>query len=89
MLSSQSENLNLGELEKILSAKEFSKIRSGEAFSQIMDKDRIFADLRKNGGLKKFLDSYQTTRLDVVSLAEARETVTNAPTSTLFDEKLQ
>ena len=54
-----------------------------------MDKDRIFADLRKNGGLKKFLDSYQTTRLDVVSLAEARETVTNAATSTLFDEKLQ
>lgn len=27
--------------------------------------------------------------MDVVSLAEARETVANAPTSTLFDEKLQ
>lgn len=35
------------------------------------------------------MDNYQSTRLDVVSLAEARETVLNAPTSTHFDEKLQ
>jgi len=29
------------------------------------------------------------TRLDVVSLAEARETVAHAPTSSVFDEKAQ
>lgn len=58
VLSSQSEYLNLSELEKILLSKEFNKLRSGEAFSQIIDRDRIFTDLRKNGGLKKFLDGY-------------------------------
>lgn len=69
--------------------KEFDKLKSGESIANIIDRERIFADLRKNSGLKKFLDNYQNTRLDVVSLTEARETVLNAPTSTHFDEKLQ
>jgi hypothetical protein len=89
VLASKSDYLSLGELEKLLLNKEFDKLKSGEAISSIIDRERIFADLRKNGGLKKFLDNYQSTRLDVVSLAEARETVLNAPTSTHFDEKLQ
>ncbi len=58
VLSSQSEYLDLSELEKILLSKEFNKLRSGEAFSHIIDRDRIFTDLRKNGGLKEFLDGY-------------------------------
>jgi hypothetical protein len=51
----------------------------------------LFSDLRTSAGsekFKNFLKTYFRTPLDVVSLAEARETVANAPTSTLFDEKL-
>jgi hypothetical protein len=89
VLASQSQYLNLSELEKILLNKEYDKLKSSEGLSTLIDRERIFTDLRKNGGLKKFLDNYQNTRLDVVSLAEARETVINAPTSNHFDERLQ
>jgi hypothetical protein len=56
-----------------------------------MDRERLFSDLRQPGSqhLQGFLQGYLDTRLDVVSLAEAKETVANAPTSQLFDERLQ
>ena len=49
VLSSQSQYLNLEEFQKILQAKDYNKLRSSEGFSQIIDKDRIFQDLRKGG----------------------------------------
>ena len=66
-------------------------MRTPEGFSQIIDKDRIFHDLRKGGNkaLQNFYNNYLNTRLDVVSLAELRETVSVAPTSSVFDEKAQ
>ena len=42
VLSSQSQYLNLEEIEKILQAKDYAKLRTPEGFSQIIDKDRIF-----------------------------------------------
>jgi hypothetical protein len=89
VLASKSSYLSIAELEKMLSNKEYDKIRTSEGLTGLIDRERIFVDLRKNGGMKKFLDNYQNTRLDVVSLAEARETVANAPTSNNFDERLQ
>ena len=57
--------------------------------SSIMDKERIFSDLRRQqGALQSILKNYQSIRLDVVSLAETRETLANAPTSSVFDERL-
>lgn len=54
-----------------------------------MDKERIFSDLRRQqGALQSILKNYQSIRLDVVSLAETRETLANAPTSSVFDERL-
>lgn len=85
-LSSTSEYVNLRELEKSLEAG--AKISP----SQIIDKDRLFADLRTAQGPKKiqsFLHNYLSTPMDVISIAHAKETVANAPTSNLFDEKLQ
>ena len=49
VLSSQSQYLNLEEFQKVLQAKDYNKLRSSEGFSQIIDKDRIFQDLRKGG----------------------------------------
>lgn len=88
--ASSSEYINLTELEKVLRAHDYGKLR-GSATS-IIDRERLFGDLRKKAGepkLQSFLSSYLNTPLDVVSLAEARETVAQAPTSSLFDEKLQ
>jgi hypothetical protein len=90
-LKSKSEYLNLAELERLLQSKDYSQLRNQP--SSILDRKRLFVDLRStttcNKKLQSFLESYLNTRLDVVSLAEARETVANAPTSSLFDEKLQ
>ena len=58
VLYSKSDNLSLSELEKLLLNKEYDKLKSGEAIASIIDRERIFTDLRKNGGLKKFLDNY-------------------------------
>ena len=87
--SSSSEYLNLAELERVLKARDYEKLRSS---ATIIDRQRMFGDLRKKAGepkLQSFLSSYMNTPLDVVSLAEARETVAQAPTSSLFDERLQ
>jgi hypothetical protein len=87
-----SDYLNLHEMEKLLSTHDYEKLRTPGAVSQsLIDKQRLFTDLRKKSGNKqveKFIGNYLNTRLDVVSIAEARETVANAPTSTIFDEKL-
>ena len=85
-MKSTSDYVNLFELENAL--KSGSKLTS----TTIIDRERLFTDLRTAQGAKKlqgFLASYLNTPLDVISLAEARETVANAPTSNLFDEKLQ
>ena len=88
-----SDYLNYQELQRLLLAKDYDKLRASNGISQtIIDKERLFTDLRKKGGQKqieRFLHNYLQTRLDVVSLADARETVAQAPTSTVFDERLQ
>jgi hypothetical protein len=82
--------VNLGELEKLLLHKDYDKLRSQGA-STFIDKERIFQDLKKGGNkaLQKFLSGYLNVRLDVVSLAQAKEIVAHAPTTNLFDDKLQ
>ena len=70
-------------------SREYEKLRSQSNMSSIMDKERIFSDLRRQqGALQSILKNYQSIRLDVVSLAETRETLANAPTSSVFDERL-
>lgn len=88
--SSSSKYVNYSELEKLLLAKDFDKLRSPASLSSIIDKERIFQDLRRDPAmLQSLLKDHKQLRLDVVSLAEAREKVANAPTSASFDERLQ
>ncbi len=91
VLSSQSQYLNLSEFERLLQAKDYAKLRSTEGLTSVIDKDRMFQDLRRGGNkqLQNFMTNYLSTPLDVVSLAEARATVAHAPTSNTFDEKMQ
>ncbi len=87
---SSSNYINYQELERILLAKDYERLRQSGGVSAIIDKERIFSDLRKDqSSLQALLKNYLSTRLDVVSLAEARETVSQASTCSTFDEKLQ
>ena len=75
----------------MLLSKDYEKLRVPGGISSILDKERLFADLRKgnNHAVQAFLKNYLSTRLDVVSLSEARETVAQAPTTNLFDERMK
>lgn len=69
--------MDLQLLEEALLCKNYDSLRATGGISEILDKERIFADLRKgnNKALQTFLKNYMSTRLDVVSISEARETV--------------
>ena len=91
VLSSQSNYLNFSEFEHLLQAKDYARLRSSEGLASVIDKDRLFQDLRKGGNkqLQNLMNNYMNTPLDVVSIAEARATVAHAPTSATFDERMQ
>jgi hypothetical protein len=91
VLSSQSHYLNFSEFEHLLQAKDYARLRSSEGLASVIDKDRLFQDLRKGGNkqLQNLMNNYMKTPLDVVSIAEARATVAHAPTSATFDERMQ
>jgi|LauGreDrversion4_2_1035121.scaffolds.fasta_scaffold67638_6 hypothetical protein len=90
IINSSSKYVNYAELEKILLSKDYEKLRSSSDLNTFIDKERIFSDIRRNQSmLSSLIKEHKNIRLDVVSLAEARETIALASTSSVFDERLQ
>ena len=82
--------LDFAELERVLLARDYEKLRT-RLSQTLINKEHLIADLTKTGGkhFEKFLNTYMSTRLDVVSLADARATAASMTPSALFDEKLK
>ena len=74
IIESHNEYLDLTRLEEMLLKKQYDKIKA----INVIDRERLIKDVQSGKLMKKFMDNYLQTKMDVVSLAEARETIANA-----------
>lgn len=89
ILGSNSDYLNLTKLEKLLIKKRYHDVQP----INIIDKERLIVDISRGTIMQEWTNNYLNTHLDVVSLAQTKEVISNSSkadsTTSMFDKKLQ